>query len=322
MDQRSFQRLLRRTVALPVLLLMLLAAVLAGESLLLYASLHWVDHSDQVIGTARQLQRQIVEMETDLRGYYLTGDRAFLDSYNDAKSKVPDQLDSLQRLTSDNPAQQARLKVAREVDQRWLEWAARQMPGGRQSSPSAEELLKGQQLLDQTRQRQRDFVAAEESLRSQRSARAKALNAAVIGSAVGLSLLVAVLLLTITRRELMALSSTYEKHLQSEAQQLQQLKESREQMQITLKSLGEAVVSTDQTGKLVLHQSGGAAADWLGWVECRRDIRLVKSSASPMNRLTSRWMIRLRQCAGLRRLSVFQIAWCSPVAMADGIPSN
>ena len=163
MDQRSFQRLLRRTVALPVLLLMLLAAVLAGESLLLYASLHWVDHSDQVIGTARQVQRQIMEMETDLRGYYLTGDRVFLDSYNDAKSKVPDQLDSLQRLTSDNPAQQARLKVAREVDQRWLEWAARQMPGGRQSSPSAEELLKGQQLLDQTRQRQRDFVAAEES---------------------------------------------------------------------------------------------------------------------------------------------------------------
>ena len=58
------------------------------------------------------------------------------------------------------------------------------------------------------------------------------------------------LLLTITRRELMALSSTYEKHLQSEAQQLQQLKESREQMRITLKSLGEAVVSTDQTGNL------------------------------------------------------------------------
>ncbi|MGA7459219.1 MAG: CHASE3 domain-containing protein [Candidatus Korobacteraceae bacterium] len=250
MDQRSFQRLLRRTVALPVLLLMLLAAILAGESLLLYTSLRWVDHSDQVISTARQLQRQIVEMDTHLRGYYLTDDRVFLDSYNDAKSKLPDQLDSLQRLTSDNPAQQERLKAAREVDQRWLEWADRQMLGGRRNPPSAEDLLEGQHLLDQTRQRQRDFVAAEEALRSQRSSRAKALNAAVIGSAVVLSLLLAVLLFTLTRRELMALSTTYEKHLQAEAQQLQQLKESREQMQITLKSLGEAVVSTDQTGNL------------------------------------------------------------------------
>ena len=250
MDQRSFQRLLRRTVALPVLLLMLLAAILASESLLLYASLHWVDHSDQVISTARQLQRQIVEMETGLRGYNLTGDRVFLDSYNDAKSKVPEQLDSLQRLTSDNPAQQARLEAAREVDLRWVEWADRQTSRGHQNPPTGEQLLEGQRLLDQTRQRQRDFVGAEEALRSQRSSRAKALNAAVIGSAVVLSLLVAVLLFTLTRGELMALSSTYEKHLQSEAQQLQQLKESREQMQITLKSLGEAVVSTDQTGNL------------------------------------------------------------------------
>ena len=238
MDQRSFQRLLRRTVALPVLLLMLLAAILAGESLLLYASLHWVDHSDQVIGTARQLQRQIVEMETALRGFYLTGDQVFLNSYNEAKSKVPEQLDSLEKLTSDNPAQQARLKASRDVDQRWVEWADRQLLGGHPNPPSEQALLESQQLLEQTRQRQRDFIAAEEALRSQRSSRAKALNAAVIGSAVVLSLLVAVLLFTLTRRELMALSATYEKHLQAEAQQQQQLKESREQMRITLKSLG------------------------------------------------------------------------------------
>lgn len=250
MDQRSFQRLLRRTVALPVLLLMLLAAILAGESLLLYTSLRWVDHSDQVISTARQLQRQIIEMETALRGFYLTGDQVFLNSYNEAKSKVPEQLDSLQTLVSDNPAQEARLKAARDVDERWIEWADRQVAGGHQNPPSAEDLLKGQHLIEQTRQRQREFVGEEEHLRAQRSRRAKALNAAVIGSAVGLSLLVAVLLFTFTRRELMALSATYEKHLQAEAQQQQQLKESREQMRITLKSLGEAVVSTDQTGNL------------------------------------------------------------------------
>lgn len=250
MDQRSFQRLLRRTVALPVLLLLLLAATLAGESLLLYASLHWVDHSDQVISRARQLQRQIVEMETGLRGYYLTGDQLFLDSYNDAKSRVPEQLQSLERLTSDNPEQLGRLKAARDVDLLWIAWAARQIASGHQHPPSAADLLEGQKLMEQARQRQRGFVAAEEQLRTQRSRRARILNAAVIGSAVGLSLLVALVLFSLTRRELMALSATYEKHLQAEAQQQQQLKASREQMRITLKSLGEAVVSTDQTGNL------------------------------------------------------------------------
>ena len=263
MDQRSFQRLLRRTVALPVLLLMLLAAILAGESLLLYTSLRWVDHSNQVLTIARQLQRQIIDMETGLRGYYLTGDQVFLDSYNDAKSRVPDQLDSLQTLTVDNPAQQARLKAAKDADLRWMEWAERQARGGHANPPSAAELLEGQQLVNDTRLRQREFVAAEELLRARRSRQAKALNAAVIGSAIGLSLLVAVVLFTLTRRELMALSATYEKHLQAEAEQLQRLKQSREQMQITLKSLGEAVVSTDQAGNLSFINP--AALQLTGW---------------------------------------------------------
>ena len=263
MDQRSFQRLLRRTVALPVVLLALLAAILAGESLLLYASLRWVDHSDQVMATARQLQRQIIEMETALRGYSLTGDRTFLDAYNEAKSKVPDQLDSLQELTLDNPAQQQRLKEARDADLRWMEWAEAQLQRGRQNPSSASDLLNGQALLGQTRAKQRSFIAAEDALRAARAHRAYFMNSAVIGTAVVLSLLVAILLFSFTRRELMALSATYEKHLQAEAQQLQQLKEGGDRLQITLDSLGEAVVSTDQSGNVSFINS--AAQQLTGW---------------------------------------------------------
>ncbi len=250
MDQRSFQSLLRRTVALPVVLMVLLAATLAGEILLLSASLRWVDHSDRVIATARQLQRQIVEMETGLRGYYLTGDAAFFDSYTDAKSKVPEQSDVLQQLTADNPSQQQRLRQLHDLDLRWIEWADQQVLHAHLGPPSSPELLTGQQLMQDIRSQQREFVSAEETLRNQRSRRAKLLNATVIASAVGLSLLVAVLLFTLTRRELLALSSTYERHLLAEAEQLQQLKESREWFQITLKSLGEAVVSTDPAGNV------------------------------------------------------------------------
>jgi PAS domain S-box-containing protein len=263
MDQRSFQRLLRRTVALPVVLLAVLAAILAAESLLVYTSLHWVDHSDQVISTARQLQRQIVEMDTALRGYSLTGDQTFLDAYNEAKSKVPDQLDSLEQLTSDNPPQQQRLREARDSDLFWIQWAETQVRRGRQNPPSASDLLNGQRLLDQTRTRQRNFIGAEEALRTARVRRAYVINGAAIGSAIGLSLLVAVVLFSLTRRELMALSTTYEKHLRAEAQQSQQLKEGRERLQITLESLGEAVVSTDQAGNVSFINP--AAQQLTGW---------------------------------------------------------
>ncbi len=250
MDQRSFQRLLRRTVAIPVVMLVLLAAILGGEILLFTTLLHWVDHSDQVIANARQVMRNIVEMETGFRGYYLTYDPTFLDPYNDNRSKVTEQFNHLQELTADNPSQQLRVRQLRDLYVQWVQWADQQLAQPRSAVPSPDERLSEQQLMTSMRNKQREFVSVEEVLRQQRSRRATVLNAAVIGSAVGLSLLIAALLFTLTRRELMALSSTYERHLQAELEQQQELKESRERFQITLNSLGEAVVSTDQAGNV------------------------------------------------------------------------
>ena len=250
MDQRSFQRLLRRTVAIPVVMLVSLALILVGEILLLNTSLHWVDHSDLVIANARQLMRNVVEMDTGLRGYHLTNDRSFLQAYDEAKSKIPEQFDFLRQLVADNPSQQQRLGELRNLDLRWIEWAGQQLSQPRGAATSSQDLLAGQQLIETIRDKQRQFVGAEEVLRRQRSRRATILNATVIGSAVALSLLIAVLMFTLTRGELLALSSTYERHLRAEANQRQQLKESREWFQITLKSLGEAVVSTDHAGNV------------------------------------------------------------------------
>lgn len=250
MDQLSFQRLLRRTVALPVVLLVLLAATLVAEILLLSWSLRWVDHSDQVTSQARTAMRSVAEMDTGLRGYYLTGDQTFLDSYNDLKAKLPEQLDTTMQLIADDPDQQARLRKLRDLYVTWMQWAARQIERGHQTPPTPEDLLAGQQLMSEIRDQQRDFISAEDALRRVRSHRADVLNGSVIGSAVGVLLLVAVLLFTLTRRELLALSTTYERHLRAEADQQQQLKESRELYQITLKSLGEAVISTDQEGNI------------------------------------------------------------------------
>ena len=83
------------------------------------------------------------------------------------------------------------------------------------------------------------------------------------GTAVGLSLLVAFLLFTLTRRELYALSSTYERHLRAEEEKTEQLRESRESYQITLKSIGDAVVSTDAAGRISFLNP--AAQQLTGW---------------------------------------------------------
>ena len=250
MDQRSFQRLLRRTVLIPVVLLMLLAVTLLVEILTLTSSLKWVDHAEQVISNSRQLMRYMVDMETGVRGYHLTGDKSFLEPYEAAKPRVPEQFALLLKLTADTPDQQRRLKEIQEADLRWMDYAEallRQPPG---QSLSSGDFAAGKELMDQIRTKEREFLEAEDQLRNVRYRRSTILGNIADGTAVGLSLLVAFLLFTLTRRELYALSSTYERHLRAEAEKTQQLLESRESYQITLNSIGDAVVATDAAGKV------------------------------------------------------------------------
>ena len=276
MDERSFQRLLRRTVAIPVTLLVLLAVTLLVEILTLTSSLKWVDHAEQVISNSRQLMRYMVDMETGVRGYHLTGDKSFLEPYDAAKTRIPAQQALLFKLTDENPAQQHRLREVQDLDSRWIAYADAlvQQPGG--NSLPSKEFETGKVLMDQIRAKQHEIVAAEEQLRDIRYRRSTILGNMADGTAVGLSLLVAFLLFTLTRRELYALSSTYERHLRAEAEKARQLAESRESYQITLKSIGDAVVATDAEGNVSFLNA--VAQQLTGWgydTACGQPLREV-----------------------------------------------
>lgn len=250
MDKGSFNKLLRRTVAIPVVLLGLLAAVLVVEVLSLTAALRWVGHTDLVLSGAREVMRDMVDMETGLRGYQLTGNAVFLEPYSQVRAQLPEHLSNLENLTVDNPEQSNRIRQIRDLDSRWIEWADGQLAKHGASPPSPEDFQTGKQLMNDIRAHQRDLTTSEEQLRVRRAHRATVLNAIVIISALCLTLATAVVLFTLTRSELFALSSTYERHLKAEADKTQQLEESRESLQTTLQSLGEAVISTDAAGQV------------------------------------------------------------------------
>jgi PAS domain S-box-containing protein len=250
MNERRFQRMLRRMVAIPVTLLVLLAVTLLLEILTLTSSLKWVDHAEQVISNCRQLMRYMVDMETGVRGYHLTGDKTFLEPYQAARPRVPEQLALLLKLTAKNPGQQQRLRELQALDLRWMDYAEGLLRQPVGSPLSTKDFEAGKELMDQIRAKVRETLSVEDQLRDVRYRRATILGNIADGTAVGLSLLVAFLLFTLTRRELYALSSSYERHLRAEEEKTQELKESRESFQITLKSIGDAVVSTDAAGKI------------------------------------------------------------------------
>lgn len=250
MDERSFHRLLLRAIAIPIALLVLLAAVLVVEILTLTGSLRRVDHTDQVITNARLAMRYMVDMESSARGFELTGDPRFLQPFQSAKSQLPASIDALAQLTGDNPVQQARVRDIRGLDENWIRWAEKEIAAHANKRPTEDELMQGDALMELIRNRQREIVAEEERLLQLRTRRATRLSRLALFTAIGLSVVVAGLLLTLTRRELRELSDSYEKHLHAEEEKSRLLAESRGRFQITLNSLGDAVIATDAAGRV------------------------------------------------------------------------
>jgi CHASE3 domain sensor protein len=66
--------------------------------------------SEEVLQSANMSERMVIDLETGLRGYLLTGQRRFLKPYSQALPGLAQQLPRLEVLVNDNPAQLARAR--------------------------------------------------------------------------------------------------------------------------------------------------------------------------------------------------------------------
>ena len=69
----------------------------------------WVDHTYQVIIAADDLLQDQSDAGSVMRGYLLTGDRSFLATYSEDRSRAERNLQELKGLTVDNPVQQGNI---------------------------------------------------------------------------------------------------------------------------------------------------------------------------------------------------------------------
>jgi methyl-accepting chemotaxis protein len=99
--------------------------VLAAVSLLNLNSLSdkfafLVHHDTPVLTNAQQLSGLMVDMETGLRGYMITGKEGYLEPYINGKTAFDTVMADEQELTSDNPAAVAKLKEIATMKSDWL----------------------------------------------------------------------------------------------------------------------------------------------------------------------------------------------------------
>ena len=72
-------------------------------------SAHWVAHTLQVRAELEGTVADLIEAETGVRGYIITGDTSYLAPYHAAETTLGRRVAGLRTLTADNPAQQRRL---------------------------------------------------------------------------------------------------------------------------------------------------------------------------------------------------------------------
>ena len=161
----------------------------------------WNTHTYKVLGRASLLLSSVVNQETGVRGFLVSGDENFLEPYIAGDKTFQNEIEHLLRLTSDNPAQQERLRRIKHFEQEWRttiaerEIALMRNAATQENARALEASGAGKDLMDQLRGAHAEFDQAERSLLEVRTAK-KAASASfaywAIGVGAGFMLLFAI----------------------------------------------------------------------------------------------------------------------------------
>lgn len=260
---REFNRILRQTLFLPILLLLALAGFAAWQILRSSSALQAIDRSDEFTAQLEELQKLILDQETGLRGFQLTSDPAMLAPFRAAMGPIDKRFDALHQQLSTRPNQTQRLAIARDRYQLWLGFAQSVLNKDPATLSDPRLNQRGKQLMDNVRAALDEMVQAESRVRKRRSVDALLLERHEFIALVAVAFVVGVLLGLFTRSRLRHVSRTYDATLRELELQAEEIYERRQWLQTTLESIGDAVIACDNEGRVVFMNAVAVTlTDW------------------------------------------------------------
>ncbi|WP_211194364.1 sensor histidine kinase [Pyxidicoccus fallax] len=233
LDPQRFRHILLRSVAMPAMLLTLLAGLLFWEVRQLLQADEAADRSDAVLAEATRVRQLLIDRETGLRGYLLTHDPAFLAPYHAAARHLPEALARLESLIAGSPDQLARMHDLRV---RWADWETfadeelrRFRTGGDWLTLVVE--AEGKRRMDGLRELLDALNAAERERAAHRGATAERQAQLVLWGGAAWLLLTGALLAWTGRRQLVLMSRDYESLLEQAQTQAQALRASEARLE-------------------------------------------------------------------------------------------
>ncbi|HEY2467165.1 MAG TPA: CHASE3 domain-containing protein [Terracidiphilus sp.] len=262
MNLNEFRRVLKQAFFVPLLALLALAGVLLWQVTDAQMAQRWLDHSDRVSVQVAELERLILDQETGLRGYELTGDPVMLAPFKAAAAPIDAQFTLIRRLVSDNPTQLSNLVRIHDRYLVWLGFANNILSTPNPASDSFQN-HRGKDLMDAVREATRTMSQVEEKIRRDRMENAIILERRELIVIIVGALLVGIGLSIFSLTRLRLVSRAYRSSLDELQERSNELHESREWLHTTLRSIGDAVIVCDAASSVQFMNS--IAEDLTGW---------------------------------------------------------
>ena len=133
----------------------------------------WVTNSYKAENKIAELKNLITEIETSVRGYYITKDQTYLKTYRENQETISTIYNELKTLEANSPNQLAKLDTVKQLIDRRLSLMktniAAFQQAGEQSTPLVDfNRRRGQEISDSIKIHTQHFIAGEEKLMTER----------------------------------------------------------------------------------------------------------------------------------------------------------
>ena len=132
-----------------------------------------VEHDIEIHDLANQIQKNVLDMETGMRGYVLSGNDEYLEPYSEGSKNWLDNYNNLHSLLTDNGSQKRNLEEIKPLILNWITTSGEYMINAKKGHKTT--LIKqyfakntGKKLTDQLRTQFDSFLAAEKESTAKR----------------------------------------------------------------------------------------------------------------------------------------------------------
>ena len=125
-----------------ILAFMIIISIVAYNSLIsIDHSVKWVNHTNEVIDIANSVGGSMIDMETGLRGFLITGEENYLEPYYAGINKFDKLIEDGKKKTSDNPEAVKQLEDIKNIEYKWTKYSKKMIA-------LREEVLKGEYAIE------------------------------------------------------------------------------------------------------------------------------------------------------------------------------